>query len=275
MNIGIIGLGLIGGSIAKAISQNTTHSALGYDKSESIMYRAKLIGAIKEEFSLQDPSVCDMIILALYPKDTVTVFKEIAPLLKKNTLVIDCSGVKKNICEEIQPYAKENDIIFIGGHPMAGIERSGLDYSFADIFKKASMILTPYSDTNISVLYAVKQLFLDMGFESITIKRPEEHDEIIAYTSQLAHILSSSYIKSPTAPKHKGLSAGSFMDMTRVAYLNETMWAELFMENSDNLVFEIETLIKHLTEYKDTIKNGDEKALEALLRDGRIKKESI
>ncbi len=275
MNIGIIGLGLIGGSMAKAISENTTHTALGYDKSESVIYRAKLIGAISQEFSLQNPSVCDMIILALYPKDTVEVFKEIAPLLKEGTIVIDCCGVKKNICQEIRPVAKEYGITFIGGHPMAGIEKSGLDYSYADMFKKSAMILTPYSDTDISVLYSVKQFFLEMGFETITIKKSDEHDEIIAYTSQLAHILSSSYIKSPTAPRHKGLSAGSFGDMTRVAYLNEVMWAELFMENRHNLVFEIETLIKHLSEYKDVIKSGDEESLVELLHDGRIKKESI
>lgn len=275
MNIGVIGLGLIGGSVAKAISQNTNHTALGYDKSESVICRAKLIGAITKEFSLQNPSVCDMIILALYPRATVEVFRQIAPSLKKGTVVIDCSGVKEAVCSEIKPIADEYGITFIGGHPMAGIERSGFEYSFADIFKNSSMILTPYPDTDISILYSVKELFLEMGFDSITIKKPAEHDEIIAYTSQLAHILSSSYIKSPTAPLHKGLSAGSFKDMTRVAYLNEEMWAELFMENKENLATEIGTLIKHLSEYKEVIEKGDEKELALLLRDGRIKKENI
>ncbi len=275
MNIGVIGLGLIGGSVAKAISQNTSHTALGYDKSEATLYQAKLTGAISEEFSLQNPSVCDMIILALYPRATVEVFNQIAPLLKKGTIVVDCCGIKNKICGELCPVAKENGIIFIGGHPMAGIEKSGLEYSFADMFKNSSMILTPYSDTDISALYAAKQLFLEMGFGSITITKPEEHDRIIAYTSQLAHVLSSSYIKSPTAPYHKGMSAGSFMDMTRVAYLNETMWAELFMENRDNIVFEIDTLINNLTSYKNALTEGDTDTLTALLRDGRIKKESL
>ncbi len=275
MNIGVIGLGLIGGSIAKAISENTSHKALGYDKSESVIYRAKLIGAISEEFSLQNPSVCDMIILALYPNDTIEVFNEIAPLLKEGTIVIDCCGVKELVCHKIRPVAEKHGITFIGGHPMAGIEKSGFTYSYADMFKNSAMILTPYSNTSISVLYSVKQFFLEMGFEAITITNPKDHDEIIAYTSQLAHILSSSYIKSPTAPRHKGLSAGSFNDMTRVAYLNEEMWSELFMENRDNLVFEIDTLIKNLSSYKDAIEKGDREALTDLLKDGRIKKESI
>lgn len=275
MNIGVIGLGLIGGSIAKSISENTSHTALGYDKSESVLCRAKLIGAISDEFSLQNPSVCDMIILALYPRATIEVFREIAPRLKKGTIVIDCSGTKQSVCSAAETLAKEHGLIFIGGHPMAGIEKSGFEYSFADIFSHASMILTPAPNTDIGVLYSVKEFFLELGFDSITIKSPKEHDEIIAYTSQLAHILSSAYIKSPTAPRHKGLSAGSFKDMTRVAYLNEEMWAELFIENRENLSFEVDTLIKHLKEYKTALDRGDEETLKELLRDGRIKKESL
>ncbi|MBQ3053299.1 MAG: prephenate dehydrogenase/arogenate dehydrogenase family protein [Clostridia bacterium] len=275
MNVGVIGLGLIGGSIAKAISKNTSHTAFGYDKSDSVLYKAKLVGAISEELSLKNPSNCDIIILALYPADTIEVFEKIAPELKEGTIVIDCSGVKRNICDTIRPIAQKNNVIFIGGHPMAGIERSGLEYSFADMFKDAPMILTPYSDTGISTLYKVKELFLDMGFKSITIKSPDEHDRIIAYTSQLAHILSSAYIKSPTATSYEGMSAGSFKDMTRVAYLNENMWTELFLENKDNLVFEIETLIKNLTDYKEVINSGDRESLNLLLKEGRIKKESI
>ena len=275
MTIGVIGLGLIGGSVAKAISEKTSHEVLGCDKEESIVCRAKLLNAIHGEFSLQNPSMCDMIILALYPEASIKVFKEFAPLLKKGTIVVECGGVKDCVCREIKPVADENGIIFIGGHPMAGIEKIGFDYSSADIFKDAPMILTPYPDTDLITLALVKEFFLGIGFGSITVKSPSEHDEIIAYTSQLAHILSSSYIKSPTAVRHKGLSAGSFADMTRVAYLNEEMWSELFMENRENLVFEIDNLIKNLSEYKNAVESGDTQRLTALLRDGRIKKEAL
>lgn len=275
MNIGIVGLGLIGGSIAKAITEKTEHKVLGFDKEKSIVCRAKLLGAISEEFSLQNPKKCDIIILALYPKTSVEVFKTIAPLLKRNTIVIDCGGIKEIVCNEIKPIADEYGITFIGGHPMAGIEKIGFEHSTSDLFKNASMILTPYADTEIKILAYVKELFLSIGFGYATIISPKEHDEIIAYTSQLAHIISSSYIKSPTAERHKGLSAGSFKDMTRVAYLNEYMWSELFMENKDNLIYEIDTLISNLSEYKTAIVNGDNERLVGLLRDGRIKKENI
>ncbi len=275
MNIGVIGMGLIGGSLAKAISENTSHTVFGFDKNESVICRAKLLGAIKEEFSLQNPSYCDIIILALYPDDSIAVFNEIAPLLKPGTAVIDCAGVKEYVCERIRPVAKEHGINFIGGHPMAGIEKIGFDHSNKELFKDASMILTPYADTDIKTLAEVKKLFEGIGFGTTTIVSPKEHDEVIAYTSQLAHILSSAYIKSPTAPRHHGMSAGSFKDMTRVAYLNENMWSELFMENRENLLFEIDTLIKNLSDYKSAIENEDQARLTALLKDGRNIKENI
>lgn len=275
MNIGIIGLGLIGGSVAKAISEKTNHTVKGFDKENSIICRAKLLGAISDKLSLQNPSECDIIILALYPKASIEVFEQIAPLLKRGTIVIDCGGIKELVCEAVKPSADKYGINFIGGHPMAGIEKIGFEYSNSEIFKNASMILTPYADTDIKTLAFVKEFFLDIGFGYTTIVTPKEHDEIIAYTSQLAHILSSAYIKSPTAPRHKGLSAGSFRDMTRVAYLNEYMWSELFMENRENLIFEIDTLIKNLSDFKEAITCADKEQLTELLRDGRIKKENI
>ena len=246
MTIGVIGLGLIGGSLAKGISEKTNHTVLGFDIEKNIICRAKLLNAIKDEFSLQNPSVCDIIILALYPQTSIDVFNQIAPLLKENTIIIDCGGVKEKICNDIRETAVKHKITFIGGHPMAGIEKIGFEHSTSDLFKDASMILTPYEDTDLKALALAKELFVSIGFGYTTIVSPKEHDEVIAYTSQLAHILSSAYIKSPTASRHKGMSAGSFKDMTRVAYLNETMWTELFLENRDNLLNEVNILIKNL-----------------------------
>lgn len=275
MKIGVIGLGLIGGSIAKAIRLNTEHEVLGMDIDKTVVMRAKVVEAIGLELTDENVSECDMIIFALYPDDTIESVKKYAAKIKKGALVIDCGGVKEKVCREVSKIANENGFIFVGGHPMAGIEKIGFKYSNADIFSNASMILTPDTNINLKILEELKKFFLEIGFGKITITSPKEHDKIIAYTSQLAHVLSNAYVKSETADKHRGFSAGSFKDMTRVAYLNEKMWTELFLENKENLLEEINTLIENLTLYKNTIENSDEQTLTVLLKEGKEKKEQL
>lgn len=275
MNIGIIGLGLIGGSMAKAIRLNTDHYVLGMDIDKSIVTKAKIIEAINEELTVENIGKCDIIILALYPDATVETVKKYAHLIKKGAYLIDCSGVKEKVCNNIPQIAKEHEFIFVGGHPMAGIEKIGFKYSNADIFADASMILTPDDNVKIEDLANIKIFFLSIGFGKITVKTAKDHDRIIAYTSQLAHILSNAYVKSETAKEHKGLSAGSFKDLTRVAYLNETMWTELFLENKDNLITELDGLINNLTKYKTSLQNSNENELKELLKEGRILKEEL
>lgn len=272
MVIGVIGLGLIGGTIAKSIRLNTEHTVLGRDIDRSVVLRAKLMEAINYQLENEEISKCDMIIIALYPQATLNVLSEIAPFISHNTVVIDCAGIKEDICLKAKEISQKYGFTFIGGHPMAGIEKSGFEYSNAEIFKNASMILTPYADTSIEMMHNIKRFFLSIGFGKITVRTPAEHDRIIAYTSQLAHILSSAYIKSPTARDHRGLSAGSFKDMTRVAYLNETMWSELFFDNKSNLINEIDILINHLQEYKNALESDDCETMTALLKDGKEKK---
>lgn len=272
MKIAIIGLGLIGGSIAKAIKDNTDHTVYGADIQQSVVLRAKLIDAIDDELDDNKLSECDLVIIALYPEDTVKFISDKAGIIRKGAVVIDCGGVKRCICDPANRLAEENGFTFIGGHPMAGVERSGFESSFGMLFNNASMILAPSPEIDIDTLHRVKEFFLSIGFGSITIVTPEKHDRVIAYTSQLAHVLSSSYIKSPTAPEHHGMSAGSFKDMTRVATLNPKMWSELFIENKDNLVGEIDTLISHLQEYRDAINDCDSEKISALLEDGAQKK---
>lgn len=272
MKIAIIGLGLIGGSIAKAIKDNTDHTVYGADIQQSVVLRAKLIDAIDDELDDNKLSECDLVIIALYPEDTVKFISDKAGIIRKGSVVIDCGGVKRCICDPVNRLAEENGFTFIGGHPMAGVERSGFESSFGMLFNNASMILAPSPEIDIDTLHRVKEFFLSIGFGSITIVTPEKHDRVIAYTSQLAHVLSSSYIKSPTATEHHGMSAGSFKDMTRVATLNPKMWSELFIENKDNLVGEIDTLISHLQEYRDAINDGDSEKISALLEDGAQKK---
>lgn len=275
MKIGIIGLGLIGGSMAKAIRLNTDHYVLGTDIDKSIVTKAKIIEAINEELTEQNIGECDMLILALYPDATVATVKKYAHLIKKGAYLIDCGGVKEKVCDHIPELAKENGFIFVGGHPMAGIEKIGFRYSNAEIFTEASMILTPDDTVKIEDLSNIKIFFLSIGFGKITVKTAKDHDRIIAYTSQLAHVLSNAYVKSETAKEHKGLSAGSFKDLTRVAYLNEAMWTELFLENKKNLITEISGLIDHLSEYKIALENDDADELKALLKNGRELKEAL
>ncbi|MDD6191308.1 MAG: prephenate dehydrogenase/arogenate dehydrogenase family protein [Firmicutes bacterium] len=274
MNIGIIGLGLIGGSMAKAISYNTDHTVSGYDIDNQAVRKALLIKAIEKPLETDDLSECDLIIIALYPQASIDFIEANADKISPETVVIDCGGVKECVCSRIAPIAEEKGFTFIGGHPMAGLEHSGFDNADATLFNGGSMILMA-SSCPIQKLETLKKLFTDIGFSHIEISSPAEHDRRIAFTSQLAHVVSNAYIKSPTAMEHDGFSAGSYLDLTRVAKLNETMWTELFLENSDNLLKEIDTLIGNLTKYRDAISQGDSDELKQLLYDGRKAKECI
>jgi prephenate dehydrogenase len=270
MKIGVIGLGLIGGSLAKAIKKNTTHTVFGKDINEETMKKAILTGAIDGE--LTDISLVDILIVSLYPSATVKFIEENAEKLKKGAIVTDVSGVKKSVCDKLFPLAEEKGFSFIGGHPMAGVEFSGFDYSKDALFKNASMILVPSKKESIGSCELLSELFKSLGFTRIQFTTPEEHDKMIALTSQLAHVISSAYVKSPSALNHKGFSAGSFRDMTRVARLSPEMWSQLTIDNSDFLVKEIDSIVNSLTEYKTALLNKDKETMHALLADGNEKK---
>lgn len=275
MKIGITGLGLIGGSMAKAIKETKEHTVYGYDTDESTLLAAALTDAIDGMLSEENLSECDVVIVSLYPEATIDYIIKNADKFKKDCIVFDCCGVKRAVCDRINPVAKEHGFTFIGGHPMAGTQFWGFGSSRASLFKGASMILTPCGISDIAVLDKAKHFFLSLGFSEITFSSPEEHDRIIAYTSQLAHVVSSAYVKSPSAEVRKGFSAGSYKDMTRVAKLNEEMWTELFLENKDNLTFEIDMLIKNLQQYKTALENADSEKLSYLLSEGKAKKKQV
>ena len=275
MKVGIIGLGLMGGSLAKAISYGTEHTVWGTNRSREAIQKALFVGAIQKELEKEDLKECDLVIVSLYPQASIDYIKENAKNFKKGAIVIDISGVKRYVCDALYETAKENGFIFIGAHPMAGLHLSGFEHSTAKIFNNSSMILTPYEDTPWGYINTIKELFLKIGFTNIQMSTPDEHDKIIAFTSQLAHIVSNAYVKSPNALVHKGFSAGSYKDLTRVAYLNEDMWSELFLENRDNLINEIDSIVKNLVQYKEAMENNDREKLAELLRDGKILKEQI
>jgi len=269
VNIGIVGLGLIGGSLARAIQTNTAHTVWGADLQRPVVYRAKLLEVIDDELTEERVGQCDILILALYPRDTVAYLQDHASVIAKGAVVVDCAGVKGAVCEPCWAIAEQHGFTFIGGHPMEGVAKLGFENSRRDMFLGASMILVPYKDIDIETMKKLKDVFDAIGFTRYEIASPERHDRIIALTSQLAHVVSSAYVKSPTAQEHRGFSAGSFRDMTRVAYLNEKMWAELFMLNREALREEITGLIQRLGQYESALSDGDEERLTRLLREGR------
>ncbi len=274
MTVGICGLGLIGGSMAKAYREDG-HTVFGYDTDTATLGYCSLAGitdGVLDEASIPN---CEIIFIALYPEAAAEYLTQIAHLISHGTVVIDLCGTKVKICECGFSLADKYGFTFVGGHPMAGKQYSGIKYAKASLFHGAPMVLVPPRYDDIALLDNIKQLLAPAKFGKISVCGALEHDRMIAFTSQLAHVVSNAYIKSPTAEGHKGFSAGSYKDMTRVAWLNENMWTELFLENNEPLLFELDTIIASLCEYRDAIRSGDKDTLRTLLRDGRIAKEKV
>lgn len=274
MNVAVVGLGLIGGSLAKSIKLRTAHTVYGIDLDAETMMMARMCGAIDAPLTEEKLPECQLVLVAIRPAAAVHWVETHAHLIDKQAILVDMCGVKRSVVSAIAPIAEAHDFAYIGGHPMAGREQGGFTASTDSLYVGASMILTPDKRTDMQLLETLKAFFLDLGFANLTFSDPEEHDRIIAFTSQLAHIASSAYVKSPEAQRRRGFSAGSFKDMTRVARLDEEMWTELFLDDADYLTGELETLIHHLTEYADALKAKDADRLRALLKDGREKKAS-
>jgi prephenate dehydrogenase len=272
MVIGIVGLGLIGGSLAKAFKFSEKATVLASDINPLTTQIALMSDFIDGDLS-ERIGECDYIFLAIDAQSVVKYIRENAKAFKKDSVVVDCCGVKTAVCAPCFEVAEQNGFHFVGGHPMAGLHFSGLKYSREDLFKGANMVLVPKKDEDINLLQRLKDVIMLAQFGSISITTPEKHDEVIAFTSQLAHVVSNAYVKSPNAKIHKGFSAGSYKDLTRVAWLNEKMWAQLFLQNKQNISFEIEHLINELSKYNEAIKNDDYDTLTQLLKEGRECKE--
>ena len=269
MKIAIVGLGLIGGSMAKSIKAKTAHTVYGADLDRETMTLARMCGAIDGPLTEDTLPQCDLVLVAICPAAAIRWVEEHADKIGKQAILVDLCGVKRVVVQALAPIAQAHGFAYIGGHPMAGKERGGFTAATDDLFDGASMILTPDQRTDMQLLETLKTFFLDLGFAGLTFSDPEEHDRIIAFTSQLAHITSSAYVKSPEAQRRRGFSAGSFRDMTRVARLDETMWTELFLDDADYLVKELDILIENLSAYSQALKSGDAEQVCALLREGR------
>ena len=274
MTVGIVGLGLIGGSFAKAYHE-AGWQVLARDADQNTLDFAKLSGAVDSELTDDKLPACDLILLAAYPAASISYFKEKAHLMGGHPVVIDCCGTKRVVCAACFPVARENGVTFLGGHPMAGTHNSGFKYARANLFHSAPMVLVPMDRDDIALLGRVKELLAPAGFGRFSVTSAQEHDEMIAFTSQMAHIVSNGYIKSPSAGAHKGFSAGSYKDMTRVAWLAPEMWAELFLENKDFLLKELDFFMSSMQQYRDALAADDQQQLVRLLDEGRKRKAEV
>ena len=274
MIVGVAGLGLIGGSLAKAYEKSGA-TVYGYDGNRVVQDFAKLQGTLSGDLDENTISTCDLLLIALYPEISVDYLERIAPYISPTTLVMDCCGVKREICRVGFSLAEQYGFTFVGGHPMAGTQYSGFANSKADLFQGAPMVIVPQNRDDIMLLDRVKKMLAPAGFAHLTVTTAEHHDEMIASTSQMCHILSNAYVKSPRAQMHKGYSAGSYLDLTRVAWLNEHMWTDLFLENRDYLLTELDQVIGALQEYRTALEQGNGDRLCTLLAEGRICKEKV
>ena len=274
MKVGIVGLGLIGASFAKAYKE-AGHEVLVRDIDPSAVIMGKLSGFVDGELTSEDLKDVDLVIVCLYPEASAEYIEENGKFFNKNGLVIDACGNKRIVCERAFKVAEENGFTFVGAHPMAGNKYSGLKHSRATMFNGAPIVLVPPVFDDMNLRDKVKEYLEPCQFGTFCLSHADKHDEMIAFTSQMAHLVSNAYVKSPTASDHHGFSAGSYKDMTRVAWLNPSMWSELFMENKDNLIKEIDHLTAELNKYKEAMENDDLETLKKLLEDGRDRKEEL
>lgn len=275
MTVGIVGLGLIGGSLAKAFQRDESVTVLGCARTQSTADFALLAGDIDGILTPEKLAECDLVLLAAYPETCIEYLREHANDFSKTGIVMDCGGTKKEICEIGFALAQEHGFTFVGGHPMAGTQYSGIKYAKPTMFDRAPMVIVPPVYDDIEFLMRIKALLKPCGFGRFSVTTAEAHDEMIAFTSQLCHVVSNAYIKSPTAGRHKGFSAGSYRDLTRVAWLNADMWAELILENRENMLREMDVILDNLTKYRDAIAADDFPALRELLQEGKLRKEEI
>lgn len=275
LTVGVVGLGLIGASFAKAYKENSDSAVYGWNRTNSVTRMALMQGIIDEELTDENLGECDLVILSLYPEATVEWMRTHKDHFNKKGMVIDACGTKRYVCEQGFKIAEEAGFLFVGCHPMAGTKFSGMAHAKGDMYVGAPMVVVPPVFDDMFLLDRVKELLAPCGFGSFHLSHADEHDKMIAFTSQMAHLVSNAYIKSPSSRNHKGFSAGSYKDMTRVAWLNPTMWTQLFLENKDNLIFEIDHLTEELAKYRKALEEDDFDGLRDLLDEGRQIKEEV
>lgn len=270
----IVGLGLIGGSLAKAFQEFTDCTVAGIDTNVQVLEAALKSGAIDKIGTDDDIRNADILYLCTYPQAAIDFVTAHTGLIGERCIVTDTCGIKAAICPRLAALSKEHHFVFVGGHPMAGKEKNGFEASEAALFDGASYLLIPCGAPDWAV-DTMKAIAVSLGFGGTVITTPEHHDTMIAYTSQLPHVLACAYVMSPCCPQHNGFSAGSYRDVSRVARINEQLWSELFLDNRVALVTELNTLIGNITHIKNAVEQNDRDTLTELLKQGREVKERL
>lgn len=274
MQIAVIGLGVIGGSIAKALKENTAHTVIGFDRDENVLLDALSLGAIDRTGSTAALAAADVVYVCLYPADVVRFVEENAARFKPGCIITDVCGIKGGVWERLTEIAAAHPFVYVGGHPMAGKERSGFEASEAGLFYNASYILVPDGAPQDAV-DTLAGLAGDMGFGTIKYCTAKTHDRMIAYTSQVPHVLACAYVMSPRCDEHSGFSAGSYRDVSRVARINAELWADLFLSNREELTDELSELVRNIEDLRGAIADGNRERLVSLLAAAREKKEKF
>ena len=271
----VAGLGLMGGSMAMAFKEHTDWTVYSWNRTRAVAEKALEQGVIDGIADEETIARCDLLIPVLYPAATIDFLKRIIPTMKPGARIVDLVGVKTSVIDELEPVALAAGIHYTGGHPMAGKEVAGFDNADADLYRGASMILVPTASTAPGDIEWMSELFIQLGFGMVKICDKYEHDRMIAHTSQLCHVVSNCYVKSPSSPKHKGFSAGSYRDMIRVAGVNEVLWTDLFLTNRDALLEELDIFVSDLLKVRSALADRDEEEMKRLLKEGRLIREKI
>ena len=271
----VAGLGLMGGAMAMACKEHTDWTVCGWNRTRAVAEKALEQGVIDAIADEETIARCDLLIPVLYPAATINFLKRIIPTLTPGARIVDLVGVKTSVIDELEPVALAAGIHYTGGHPMAGKEVAGFDNADADLYRGASMILVPTASTAPGDIEWMSELFIQLGFGMVKICDKYEHDRMIAHTSQLCHVVSNCYVNSPSSPKHKGFSAGSYRDMIRVAGVNEVLWTDLFLTNRDALLEELDIFVSDLLKVRSALADRDEEEMKRLLKEGRLIREKI
>lgn len=266
MVITVVGLGLIGGSLVRRLRGFKDAKIYGADIDEATLNLAKSDGVIDEAFTDGSKAIADadFVVLCLYPEQNVEFVKANAHIFKKGCVITDVSGVKSFIIENIREFLPEG-VHFIGGHPMAGRETGGYKSSTDTLFNGASYIITPPKSAGADAVALVRDMAEYIGCDHVVTTSPEEHDAMIAYTSQLMHVVAVALCDSPLLERSKYFSAGSLRDCTRIALINARMWSELFLENKGALCDRIDEFKQSLDDIKNAIEADEREELEGIL----------
>lgn len=261
----IIGLGLLGGSYAKGLSEAGFRVMAVDPNLESLKYakEQQWIDQYSTECSQAMLEQADIVIFAVYPNVIVDFVKKISPWLSKGTLITDVTGVKEKIVYQIQAMLSDG-VEFIGAHPMAGKEVSGARFSNNEIFKEANFIITPTSKNTEHGIDTIRKMAEILNFAHISILSVEEHDKMISFVSQLTHVIAVTLMNTNDNTHLVDYTGDSFRDLTRIAKINEKLWTELFLMNKENLLQDIEDFSKELNHFKETLENEDVEEMKRL-----------